>query len=73
MFCSWCSKSCIEDLAKRTVSEKILKDRAYKITMNPKYDWYQRGQANMVNKFFNKKAGSGVNEELAQELTQTSD
>ena len=33
----------IEDLAKRIVSDKILKDRAYEITMNPKYDWCQRG------------------------------
>ena len=41
-----------------------------KLQDNPKYDVYQRGLANMMYKFFNKKAGSGmsVNEELAQEL-----
>ena len=33
----------IENLARRIVSDKILKDRAYEITMTPKYDWYQRG------------------------------
>ena len=59
-------------MAKRTISDKILKDRAYEIAINPKYDGYQRVLANMVYKFFDKKTGSGagasVNEELAQEL-----
>ena len=57
-------------LAKRTVSDKILKDRAYEIAINPKYDGYQKGLASMVYKLFDKKAGSGanVNKELAQEL-----
>ena len=27
-----------EDLVKRSISEKILKDRAYEIARNPKYD-----------------------------------
>ena len=31
-----------KDLAKGTVSDKILKERAYKIARNPKYDKYQR-------------------------------
>ena len=44
-----------KDSAKRTISDKILKDRAYKIARNPKYDGYQRGLASMVYKFFNKK------------------
>ena len=59
-----------KDLAKRTISEKILKNKAYEIAINPKYDGHQRRLASMVYKFFNKKAGSGesVNEELAQEL-----
>ena len=29
-----------KDLAERSVSDKILKDRAYKIVINPKYDGY---------------------------------
>ena len=61
-----------KDLAKTTISDKILKDRAYEIAINPKYDGYQRVLANMMYKFFDKKTGSGagasVNEELAQEL-----
>ena len=41
-----------KDLTKRTVSDKILCDKAYK---NPKYDVYQRGFASMVYKIFDKK------------------
>ena len=50
-----------KDLAKRTQSDKILKNKAYKIASDPKYDGYQRGLVSMVYKFFNKKtSGSGV-------------
>ena len=54
----------------RTISDKTLKDRAYKIARNRGYDGYQRALASMVYKFFDKKTGSGisVNEELAEEL-----
>ena len=34
-----------KDLAKRTVSDRILKVRAYEIATNTKYDGYQRGLA----------------------------
>ena len=56
--------------AKTTFSDKILKDRAYEIAINPKYDGYQRELASTVYKFFEKKTGLGenVNEELVQEL-----
>ena len=37
-----------KDLAKRTVSDKILKDRAYEIARNGKYDGYQRALASIV-------------------------
>ena len=59
-----------KDLAIRTVSDKILKGKAYEIAINSKYDGYQRGLASMVDKFSDKKIGStaSVNEELAQEL-----
>ena len=59
-----------KDLAKRTISDKILKDRAYEKARNPKYDGYQRGLESMAYKVFDKKTGSGVsvNEELPQEL-----
>ena len=41
-----------KDLVKRTESDKILKDKAFKIASNPKYDGYQRGLASMVYKFY---------------------
>ena len=68
-----------EDLTKRTVADKILKNRAFNIAKDPKYDGYQRGLASMVYIFFDKKsAGSGAklintkitpqNQQLAEEL-----
>ena len=68
-----------KDLVKRTQSDKILKDKAFKIASNPKYDGYQRQLPSMVYKLFDKKSaslnkssGSGnVNEpnyQLANEL-----
>ena len=68
-----------KDLTKRTVADKILKDRAFNIAKDPKYGGYQRGLAPMVYKFFDKKSsGSGVkhvntklttqNQQLAEEL-----
>ena len=57
-------------LAKRTISDKILKNRAYEIARNCKYDGYQRALASMVYKFFDKKIETGVsiNEKIAEEL-----
>ena len=50
-----------KDLAKRTQSDKILKNKAFKIASDAKYDGYQRGLVSMVYKFFNKKTSvSGV-------------
>ena len=66
-----------KDLTKRTVLDKILRNRAFNIAKDPKYDGYQRGLASMVYKFFHKKSeGSGVvntkltpqNQQLAEEL-----
>ena len=64
-----------KDLKRRTFSDKVLRDTAFNIAKNPKYDGYQRGLASMVYKFFDKKStGSGVNievkhnEQLAKEL-----
>ena len=37
---------------KRTQSDKVLKDKAFAIVNNPKYDGFQRGLASMVYKFF---------------------
>ena len=44
-----------KDLIKRTHSDKGLRDKAFDIASNPKYDGYQRGLASMVYKFFDKK------------------
>ena len=64
-----------KDLARRTASDKILRDKAFNIAKNPKYDGYQRGIASMFYKIFDKKStGSGINiplkfnEQLAKEL-----
>ena len=42
-------------LVKRTISDKVLKERAVEIARNPKYGGYQRPLACMVYKFFDKK------------------
>ena len=47
-----------KDLIKRTQSDEVLKDKAFEIASNPKYDGYQRGLASMVCKFFDKKSAS---------------
>ena len=38
----------IKNLAKRTISDNILKDRGYEIVRNHKYDGYQRALASMI-------------------------
>ena len=43
-----------KDLIKRTQSDKVLREKAFKIASDPKYDQYQRGLASMVYKFFDK-------------------
>ena len=45
-----------KDLAKRTASDKFLRDKAFNIAKNPKYDEYQRGLSSMVYKFFDKES-----------------
>ena len=41
-----------KDLTRRTASDKILRDKAFNIAKNPKYDGYQRGLSSIVYKFF---------------------
>ena len=64
-----------KDLKRRTASDKVLRDKAFNIAKNSRYDGYQRGIASMLNTFFDKKSTvSGVNmlvipnEKLAEEL-----
>ena len=47
-----------KDLVKRTQSDRILKDKAFRIASDPKYDRYQRGLASIVYTFFDKKSTS---------------
>ena len=62
-----------KDLARRTVADKVLTDKAFNIAKDQKYDGHQRGLASMVYKFFDKKtAGTCIksilqNEQLAEE------
>ena len=70
-----------KDLKRRTAADNVLRDKAFSIAKNPKYDRYQRGLASMIYKFFDKKTkGRGVtlankstiksipqNEQLAEE------
>ena len=62
-----------KDLTKRTESNIFLKDKAFKIASNLKYNIYERGLAAMVYNFFDKKpAGSGIksmsNQQPADEI-----
>ena len=62
-----------KDLVRRTQSDKVLRDKAFNIASDPKYDGHQRGLASMVYKFFGKKSsGGGItnepNYQLADEL-----
>ena len=47
-----------KELARRTGSDRILRDKAFNIAKSHKYDGYQRGLASMVYKFFDKKSAS---------------
>ena len=50
-----------EYLARRTASDKVLRDKTFSIAKNFKCDGYQRGLASMVYKFYYKKSkGSGI-------------
>ena len=64
-----------KDLARGTASDKVLRDIAFNIAKNPRYDGFQRGLASMVYQCFDKKTkGSGFNidvkhnDQLAKEL-----
>ena len=57
-----------KDLAKRTAADNVLRDKAFNIAKDPKYDGYQGGLASIVYKFFDKKtAGGGIKSMLQNE------
>ena len=64
-----------KDLPKRAVSDQALRDKAFNIAKNPKYEGHQRGITPKIYKFFNKKySGDAIeneitpNQQLAEEL-----
>ena len=62
-----------KDFAKRTQSDKDLRDKGFKIKSDPKYDRYRRELASIVCKIFDKKsswsgAATESNDQLANEL-----
>ena len=48
-----------KDFAERTNSDKILKERVYKIAISLKDDGYHKGLASIIHKYFDTKTGSG--------------
>ena len=64
-----------EDLNIKTVSKKVLRDKAFNVIKNVKYARYQRGLVSMVYKCFHKNKSGGIvkneiisNKELEEEL-----
>ena len=43
-----------KDLVRKTASDKFLRDKAFNIAKNPKYDRYQRGLVSMIYNFLIK-------------------
>ena len=43
-----------KDSIRRTASDKVLRDKAFSIAKNPKYDGYQTSLPCMIYKFFDK-------------------
>ena len=60
-----------KDLINRTEADKVLRDKAYDIASNPKYDGYHRGLASMVYKFFDKKSTAGPSALARSSLERT--
>ena len=63
------------DFARRTASDKVLRNKGFNMAENLKYDEYQKGLTSMVYTFFDKKStsladkstkGSGFNNEIKQ-------
>ena len=64
----------VKTFQNRTAVDKVLRDKAFSIAKDPKYDAHQRGLASMVCKFFDKKSKESniksvsQNQQLAEEL-----
>ena len=60
-----------KDLAKITGSHKVLRNKAFNIAKNPKYNGYQRGLASMVYRLFVNDSRINMNannDKLTEEL-----
>ena len=64
-----------KDLNRRTLADKLLRDKEFNIAKNSEYDGYQRGLASMVYTFFDKKTSDRIvkdkiisNKELVEKL-----
>ena len=57
-----------KDLINRTKADKVLRDKAYNIASNPKYDGYQRGLASLVYKFFDSNIASPDKKSVGSEI-----
>ena len=75
MLSTWYGLCFFKDLLRKTASAKILRDKAFNIAKNPKYDRFQRGLASMVYDFFEQKSSGGdikkenmSSQELSKEL-----
>ena len=56
-----------KDLEKRKQSDIVLKNKAFKIASNPKYNGHERGLTSMFYKFFNfKSKGAGIKNEIKE-------
>ena len=49
-----------KDLARRTTSDKVLRDKAFNIDKNPKYGGYQRGLTSIIYNFLIKSPQAAV-------------
>ena len=58
----------IVKILQKELADKILKNRAFNIAKDPKYDGYQRGLPSMVYKFFDKKPQEVVQSTLILKL-----
>ena len=50
----------LKDLNRRTAADKVLRDKAFNIFKNSKYDGYQRGNGWMIYEYFHKKSSGGT-------------
>ena len=65
MFSAWYGLWSFTDIYRRRTFDKVLRDKAFNIAKNPRYDGYQRGLASMVYKFFDKKS---LDEKVVNEI-----